>query len=178
MTETLFHPDFKPEPYWWEAARPSTEGSEPPPEATEVLVVGAGYAGLATALELQRNGRSVWVAESGAFGEGASSRNGGAVSASVNLGKGISGTPGQHHDEAEVGRFISEGKDILDLLEGLIEREGIDCHYERSGRFVGTYAPHHFSDLVGKAADLNRLGDAGAEVLPPARQREEIGSNF
>ncbi len=178
MTETLFHPDFKPEPYWWEAARPSTEGSEPPPEATEVLVVGAGYAGLATALELQRNGRSVWVAESGAFGEGASSRNGGAVSASVNLGKGISGTPGQHHDEAEVGRFISEGKDILDLLEGLIEREGIDCHYERSGRFVGTYAPHHFSDLVGKAADLNRLGDAGAEVLPPARQREEIGSDF
>ncbi|MDP6705998.1 MAG: FAD-binding oxidoreductase [Alphaproteobacteria bacterium] len=178
MAHPLFHPDFKPEPYWWEAARPSTDGSMPMPEAIDVLIVGSGYAGLATALELQRNGRSAWVVERDAFGEGASSRNGGAVSASVNLGKGLGGAAGQKSDQGELDRFVAEGKDVLDLLEGLIEREGIDCHYERSGRFVGAYAAHHYNDLAAKAAALNRLGDAGAEALPPERQREEIGSDF
>ena len=84
MSRHLFHPDFKPEPYWWEAARPTVDGSRDLPEAAEVLVVGSGYAGLACALELQRGGRSATVAEAQAFGEGASSRNGGAVSASLN----------------------------------------------------------------------------------------------
>ena len=58
MSRHLFHPDFKPEPYWWEAARPTVDGSQDLPEATEVLVVGSGYAGLACALELQRGGKT------------------------------------------------------------------------------------------------------------------------
>ncbi len=38
----LFHPDYKPEPYWWEAAPPGTEFSPGLPKRTEVLA-GGGY---------------------------------------------------------------------------------------------------------------------------------------
>src|SRR5260370_14270299 len=43
----IFHPDFAPEPYWWEAYRPvAGELAEVPAEA-RVAIVGGGYAGLA-----------------------------------------------------------------------------------------------------------------------------------
>ncbi len=73
MSQQLFHPDFKPEPYWWEAARPDTAPTQTLPDKSEILIVGSGYGGLATALELRRNGRDVTVCEADAFGEGASS---------------------------------------------------------------------------------------------------------
>ncbi len=91
----LFHPDYKPEPFWWDAARPDNQYSTDLPEETEILIVGSGYAGLSAALELARGGRTVVVVEALAFGEGASTRSGGGVSAGVNIGKGISGGPGQ-----------------------------------------------------------------------------------
>ena len=181
MSRHLFHPDFKPEPYWWEAARPTVEGSRDLPEATEVLVIGSGYAGLACALELARGGKAATVAEAGAFGEGASSRNGGAVSASLNLGKGIAGGASRKATdmaEAETRRFLGEGIAVLDLLETLIRREGIACHYERSGRFSGAYAAKHLAAMYASVDKLNEYADAGAEVLEPDRQRQEIGSDF
>lgn len=180
MSQHLFHPDFKPEPYWWEAARPTVEGSRDLPAETDVLIVGSGYAGLACALELKRGGREVTVAEANAFGEGASTRNGGAVSASLNLGKGIAGGASKAGtmDEAEVRRFLGEGVAVLDLLETLIRRESIDCHYERSGRFSGAFARRHLDGMYATVEKLNQYAEAEAEVLPPERQRQEIGSDF
>ena len=91
----LFHPNYKREPFWWEAACPDDEYSESLPTSTDVLIVGSGYTGLSAALEPIRAGLNVTVVEALAFGEGASSRSGGGVSAGVNIGKGISGGPGQ-----------------------------------------------------------------------------------
>ena len=88
---SIFHPDYKREPFWWEAARPTTQYSVDLPKKTEVLIVGSGYSGLSAALELARSGRSVTVVDAMAFGEGASTRNGGCVSAGINIGKGIAG---------------------------------------------------------------------------------------
>ena len=48
----IFHRDYKAEPWWWEAWRPSNALSQDPPAQTDVLIVGAGYGGLATALTL------------------------------------------------------------------------------------------------------------------------------
>ena len=91
----LFHPNYKREPFWWEASCPDDEYSESLPISTDVLIVGSGYTGLSAALELIRAGLNVTVVEALAFGEGASSRSGGGVSAGVNIGKGIAGGPGQ-----------------------------------------------------------------------------------
>ena len=181
-SDSLLHPDFQITPYWWEAAPPTDAGAVAPPATTDVLIVGGGYAGLNAALELAGAGRGVVVAEAGLFGHGASSRNGGGVSAGVNLGKGLSGTPGanqDHDDEAEwFARLMGESRQALDLVERRIKEHAIDCHYEALGRLVGAYAPAHFDAFEARCAVLNRLVDAGAEVLPRARLREEMASDF
>jgi NADPH-dependent 2,4-dienoyl-CoA reductase/sulfur reductase-like enzyme len=92
MADSIFHKDFKTMPWWWEWWHPSNELSQDPPLKTDVLVVGAGYGGLSTALELARSGVDVTVLERGDFGVGASTRNGGGVSGGTTMGKGFSGS--------------------------------------------------------------------------------------
>src|SRR5208282_5456714 len=154
MTRDIFHPEFKAMPYWWEAWRPNAEGSVEPPASCDVAVVGGGYAGLAAALELARGGASAAVIEAAEFGHGASTRSGGAVSAGINLAKGLSGSAGK------------------------AEREKIACFYERRGRFIGAYTLKHYDDLAKKLELFNRHAEAGAVMLPRERQHEEISSDF
>ena len=89
MADSVFHKDFKAMPWWWEWWHPNNDLSQDPPLKTDVLVVGAGYGGLSTALELSRSGVNVTVLERGDFGVGASTRNGG----------GVSGGDGLLHDD-------------------------------------------------------------------------------
>ncbi len=86
MADSVFHKDFKAMPWWWEWWHPTNELSQDPPLKTDVLVVGAGYGGLSTALELARSGVEVTVLERGEFGVGASTRNGGGVSGGTTMG--------------------------------------------------------------------------------------------
>ena len=175
IDRSLFHADYKPEPYWWEAARPDTEFATDLPETTEILVVGSGYAGLSAALDLARAGRDVTVVDAMALGEAASSRSGGCVSAGINLGKGIAGGPGQL---AQAEALLAESLAAFNYLIDLIEREGIDCHLEKRGRFVGAFAPEHFDGLIKKAEMLNRVLNLEAKPIPRDQQREEIGTDF
>jgi glycine/D-amino acid oxidase-like deaminating enzyme len=182
IDRSLFHPDYKPEPFWWEAARPGTQYSTDLPAETEIFIVGSGYSGLSAALELAREGRNVTVVDALAFGEGASSRSGGGVSAGVNIGKGIAGGPGQAKQSGEQKKLIeslmSESLAAFEFVGTLVERENIDCHFERRGRFVGAYTPDHFEGMKKKAEDLNRVIQIGARLLPRNEQRTEIGSDF
>ena len=182
IDKTLFHPDYKPEPYWWEAARPGTAYSTDVPAVAEVFIVGSGYAGLSAALALARGGRSVTVVDALAFGEAASTRNGGGVSAGINLGKGISGAPGQNArgdaHKSLVRGLLRESLAAYEFVGELVEREKIDCHFERRGRFVGAYSKAHYQGLVEKAEYLNRLLQMDATAIPREAQRSEIGSDF
>lgn len=182
LNPSIFHPDYKPEPYWWELARPGTYFAGDLPTATEVLVIGSGYAGLSAALELARNGRTVAVLDAQAFGEGASSRSGGGISAGTNLGKGIAGGPGQEKLASEqtalLEKLLAESLAAFEFLLHLIERERIDCKLEINGRFVGAYSKAHFDGLRKKAEQLNRLLNVRAELVTPAEQRAEIASDF
>ncbi len=178
----LFHPDYKAEAFWWEAARPGTEHSTDLPAATEILIVGSGYSGLSAALELARGGREVTVVDALAFGGGASTLSGGGVSAGINLGKGISGTPGQNargeDHKALVTSLLRESMAAYNFVGELVEREKIDCHFEQRGRFVGAYSKAHYPDLVKKAEFLNELLQMDAAAVPYEEQRSEIGSDF
>lgn len=179
---SLFHRDYKPEPFWWEAARPGTAHSTDLPSATEIFIVGSGYSGLSAALELARNGRSVTVVDALAFGEGASTRNGGGVSAGINLGKGISGAPGQDargdDHKTLVNSLLRESLAAYEFVGELVARENIECHYEQRGRFVGAYSKAHYPGLVKKAAFLNEMLQMDATAIPFEEQRSEIGSDF
>src|SRR4051794_41852464 len=76
----IFHPDFQPLPYWWEAYAPAAGELVDVPREARVAIVGGGYAGLAAALELAKHGVAAVVLERGPLGIGASTRNGGSVS--------------------------------------------------------------------------------------------------
>jgi len=175
----IFHRDFKSTPWWWEWWHPSNDLSQDPPRRTDVLIVGAGYGGLSTALELRRGGIDAVVLEKGDFGVGASSRNGGMVSGGVNLGKGISG---KNRDsdawQARKKALMASGVESMTAIEDIIAREGLQAHYIRHGRFLGAFTPGHYADLAGKVDDFNGLAQAGAEMLPRERQREALASDY
>lgn len=89
--------------------RPAMIGNE----ECETLVIGAGLAGLTTALELARQGHSVIVLEADSVGFGASGRNGGFVSPGYATGHDkIAGTVGE--DSAKKLHMLSvEGMDFV-----------------------------------------------------------------
>src|SRR5262249_27215523 len=155
MASVPFHPDFKASPYWWEAWRPNVDGSADLPARADVAIV---------------------VIEANELGSGASSRNGGAVSGGINLGKGLSGPGSATQDELarEAAAMMGDAADSLRLLEEIIAREGIECCYERKGRFVGAYTPRHYDGLARKLDALNRDAGGEAYMLAKARQHEEI----
>jgi len=170
--DTIFASGFKPLPFWWEDFAPTTEGSTAPPDSADVVVVGSGYGGLSAALELKRSGVDAIVLEAEKFGQGASTRNGGAISGGVNVGKGISGR------EQAALEMLSDGAESMRHLETIIAREAIDCRYRHAGRFVGAWTPDHYDALAKKVETLNQNTDSGARMVPRERQREEIGSDF
>ena len=158
MADSVFHKDFKSMPWWWEWWHPNTELSQDPPRKTDVLVVGAGYGGLSTALELARSGVEVTVLERGAFGDGASTRNGGGVSGGTTLGKGFSGK-GVRSDPEEwkkvMSRMLSDAADSLAQVETVIQREGIECYWRMNGRFSGAFTPKHYAEQAAKVGTYN-----------------------
>src|SRR5260221_14043657 len=122
---SVFHPDFKPLPYWWEAWAPRREEPADLPAATEVAIIGGGYAGLNAALQLARAGIDATVCEAGDFGAGASTRNGGAGGAGINIGEGIGGWGAKKDDAAgdAQGRALgADGAQGRDLPEDIIVR--------------------------------------------------------
>jgi glycine/D-amino acid oxidase-like deaminating enzyme len=76
---TIIAPNFKPSPYWWEAA-PVGEGTVNEPSGNyDVIVIGSGIAGLSAAIGIAEGGRSVLVCDAQGIGYGASTRNNGAL---------------------------------------------------------------------------------------------------
>ena len=123
----------------WAATAPP--GPECPPltsdTAADVVVIGAGYTGLSTALHLARSGRRVVVLDAGEPGWGCSGRNGG----QVNPG-GVKVLP--EEILAALGpvwgeRLIEFGDRSCDLVFNLIERYGIECEALRPGYVSGGY---------------------------------------
>lgn len=177
MPHAIFHSGFKPAPYWWEAYTPAAGDLADVPRRARVAIVGGGYAGLSAALELARHGVDAVVLERGALGHGASTRNGGAVSGGVNIGKGFSGRvaePGPERTRA----LLSDGADAFGLIERLIEEEAIVCHWRKRGRFVGAWTPAHFAYQGKRLAALNDGARSGAYMVPKERQRDEIASDY
>jgi len=176
-TNEIFHPDFKLTPYWWEAYAPVIGEPVAVPAETRAAIVGGGYAGLSTALELSRHGVDAVVFERGALGEGASTRNGGAVSGGVNIGKGFNGKAAEVNPE-RAALMLSDGYDAFALVDRLIGEEQIDCFWQKRGRFQGAWTPAHFAYQQSRLASLNDSAQSGAYMVPRERQRDEIASDY
>lgn len=173
----IFHADFIPSPYWWEAYKPTAGELVEVPHEARVAIVGGGYAGLAAALELARHGVDAVVLERGALGIGASTRNGGSVSGGVNVGKSFTGRPAEVAPE-RTQRLLADASDAFSLIERLIEEEGIACFWQKRGRFVGAWTPKHYASQEKRLGELNDSAQSGATMVPRERQREEIASDY
>jgi glycine/D-amino acid oxidase-like deaminating enzyme len=177
MVPDIFQRDFKPTPYWWEAYTPEAGDLVDLPQSARVAIVGGGYAGLSTALELAKNGVDAVVLEANELGSGASTRNGGAVSGGVNIGKSFTGkTPNIGPERAQ--RLLSDASDAFALIDRLIGEENIACFWEKPGRFVGAWTKKHFEWQAQRLALLNTAAQSGAYMVPRQRQREEIASDY
>src|SRR5271169_6388486 len=177
MVPDIFHRDFRPVPYWWEAYTPTAGDLVDVPRAARVAIVGGGYAGLSTALELAKHGIDAVVLEANELGSGASTRNGGAVSGGVNIGKSFTGRSADV-EPARAERLLSDASDAFGLIDRLIEEERIDCFWEKPGRFVGAWTKKHYAAQSRRLAMLNAAAQSGAYMVPRERQREEIASDY
>ena len=124
--------DAKPVPFWLDDPdRPAPEPELTKNLRSDLLVIGAGYTGLWTALlaKEQNPTRDVVLLEAGEVATGASGRNGGFVDASITHGflNGLSRWP------REVAILEKIGEANLDAIETTIKRLGIDCDYRRVG---------------------------------------------
>src|SRR5215475_10461926 len=180
MRKDIFAPGFKAQPWWWEAWTPNNALSQDPPAKTDVVIVGAGYGGLSTALELRRNGIGAVVLERGVFGIGASTRNGGMLSGGTNVAKGLGGKNPKVDAEFEANKaaFLGSGADSLQTLIDLIQRENIDCGLITNGRFVGAWTPQHYDDQARRVEMFNKYANVGAEMIPRERVREMMASDY
>jgi glycine/D-amino acid oxidase-like deaminating enzyme len=181
-------------PYWWDTTdsephrAPSTQhpapGTEPAPGSTssetvlpsraDVVIVGAGYTGLAAARQVARAGASVVVLERERVGWGASSRNGGQVLTGFKLDP---ATLVARFGESRARELFDASLESIAALEQLIADEAIECDYERTGHIQAASKPSHFDAFRVEQALLARVFEHRVDVMPAADQRAEIGTD-
>lgn len=124
----------------------------------EFAVVGAGFAGLSTALQLAERGRDVVVLEAGAPGDGASGRCGGHVLYGGRLGL---AELVRHCGEAAAHRLHAFGARAADEAFALVERHALRCDASRSGSL---YVADSDAGLADVRQRFEALRGAGVEV--------------
>ncbi len=149
----LFAADFKPEPHWWDAARPEAVPETPLPRKVDIAIVGSGYTGLVAGLHLARAGRSVAVLEANEAGSGASRRNAGYLGRTF---KRSFTWLDEHHGAEFATRVYRELDAARQFVIALVAELGIACHIESRGRFIGAHSRTHYTDLVRELEIMHR----------------------
>lgn len=144
------------------------------PDVVDVAVVGGGLTGLSAAVHLRRKGASVAVLEAERMGWGASGRNGGMCTTglSIDLLKAI-----DRYGFDEARTLFLTYDDAIDTVERLIQDEGIDCSFARSGKLDVASKPAHYEGMVKTYHVLNDRMGRDSVLIPREQLRAEIGSD-
>ncbi|MGR2740347.1 FAD-dependent oxidoreductase [Billgrantia sp. Q4P2] len=162
-------------PFWWQAAPVKPLPQQPLTNKLDVLIVGAGYAGLSAGLALSRAGRSVAAFDVMSPGEGASSRNGGITSGSIRPDY---ATLSRRFGEKKALTIEAEGKIAREFLYDFIETERLDCNFQLTGLFRGAIGFEQYESMArGAEALAKRLG-IDSYAVPHVEQRNYIGTDF
>ncbi len=166
---------MKLESYWLDTAPPFHDGQQGPVEGSaEVVVIGGGFTGLSAALALAKRGVPVTVLEAGRIAGEASGRNGGQCNT------------GLAHDYAALAERIGADRarefywayeSAVESVASIVAEERINCDFFRGGKIKLAAKPQHFDKLAKSYESLRRDVDPDVELIPPARMREEIGSD-
>jgi len=148
----------------WAATAAPAPATEPLRESTraDVLVIGAGYAGLSTALHLAERGIAVVVLEARELGFGGSGRNGGQV------------IPGLKHDPDELLRRFgsAQGEKLIafaggtaDAVFDLIARHRMEVPHVRSGWIQAAHNDKGLAAAYVRARQWQAHGVTAAQEL-------------
>jgi glycine/D-amino acid oxidase-like deaminating enzyme len=159
---------------FWQTGVPRPRSEERPlPERADVVVVGGGYTGLTSALQLARAGARVTLLEKHALGWGASSRNGGMVHGGLRYSRDAL----RRRFGEELGeRLHEDGREAFFAAERFIQAEAPDSHYERSGTLVLAWSRRHLKQLVEHGEELAADG-LTARMVEWEDLHDEIGSD-
>ena len=98
--------------------------------SADVVIIGAGYAGLSAALALVGKGVKVVVLERQFAGFGASGRNAGYLAGAIGIEYELFHKKVGQATGAQIVRFY---EDAVTFVEGKLKEYGIDCDYRQSG---------------------------------------------
>lgn len=140
----------------------------------DVIVVGAGFTGLSTALHLAKAGVDVIVIEAMTPGWGASGRNNGQVIPTLTR-------PDPDNIIARQGetgqRFVALLRDSADYLFDLVRRHELHAEAEQSGWIQPVHTPGRIKIAERRVAQWSRHG-APVELLSRDRVIEMTGSEI
>jgi glycine/D-amino acid oxidase-like deaminating enzyme len=139
----------------------------------DVCIVGGGYTGLTTALELARDGVRVVLLERREVGFGGSGRNAGHCTPTFT-----------HYSLAELHRMLGEpwAERLIvrqtranDRVADMIQRYAIDCEWQQNGYVQGALHGHAIGGIEEKVRSYNAVG-ATTRLLDRDETEEITGS--
>jgi glycine/D-amino acid oxidase-like deaminating enzyme len=159
------------------AARAPSLWLDPPPEPgpplegtvePDVVVIGAGYTGLWTALALRERGAEVVVLERDYAGFGASGRNAGHLTPTI--GKDLP-TLLRLYGRERGGALVRFAESAVEHVETAISERGIECEYVPAGNVLAGIHPGQRPRLEQAAEAARKLGGA-IRMLDPSELAE------
>jgi glycine/D-amino acid oxidase-like deaminating enzyme len=140
---------------------------------TDVVVIGAGFTGLSTAIHLREMGIGVIVIEAAEPGWGASGRNNGQVIPTL-AGNDPSGMVARHGEAGE--RFNVLLRDSASYLFDFVRRHRIPAEAEQSGWVQPVHSPGRIKIAEKRVREWSALG-APVEFLDKAAVGRMLGSD-
>lgn len=135
--------------------------------SADVVVAGAGFAGLCTALELAERGAKVVVLEREFAGFGASGRNAGYLGGGQALEYELFLKRVGHEKARRIISFYDAG---VNYVEGMLVSHGIECDYNASGIIRAGVHPSQEKSLLASMRTGMELGSP-AEFLDASAMR-------
>lgn len=151
----------------------------PPPDtvplasdtAADVIVIGAGYTGLSSALHLAEGGARVALLEASEIGFGGSGRNVGLVNAGMwVMPDTLPDTLGAPFGERLIEQLGRGPQKVFDL----VEKHGIECEMERAGTLHCAVGRKGLQEIEARAEQWQKRG-APVMVLNAEETRRKVG---
>ena len=174
MRDSVLSPDFKDTPYWWQAAPPEDASAQPLPDEVDVAIVGSGYTGLCSALELADGGATCVVLDAGPLGAGASTRSGGMVTGGQKFV--VSGAV-RGVDAGRQARILEDAGESLRMMQERVDKYQLDADYVRYGRVILAHVPQHVARLAHWAALLRDHAGSAVSMLSRVELAGEVGGH-
>ncbi|MCK1290517.1 MULTISPECIES: FAD-binding oxidoreductase [unclassified Bradyrhizobium] len=157
----------------WALTAPSAPDTVPlaSDTAADVIVIGAGYTGLSSALHLAEGGARVAVLEASEIGFGGSGRNVGLVNAGMwVMPDTLPDTLGAPFGERLIEQLGRGPQKVFDL----IQKHGIECEVERAGTLHCAVGRKGLQEIEARAEQWQKRG-APVVVLNAEETRRKVG---